>query len=88
MQFGLDKCLVLGLKSGEIVKINGFAFPIRQMMKEICESGYKYLAKKKMDMKDKFASEYNRRLKLVLKSRLIGRNKISGINTWAATVLK
>ena len=39
-------------------------------------------------MKKRFAREYKRRLKLVLKSKLNGKNKINAINTWAASVLR
>ena len=92
MQFGLNKRGVLVVKSGKIVKQNGIKLPNGQMMKKIDESGYKYLGIVEMDkiketeMKDKFASEYKRRLKLVLKSKLNGKNKILAINTWAVSV--
>ncbi|XP_063595812.1 uncharacterized protein LOC134772704 [Penaeus indicus] len=94
MQFGLNKCGVLVLKRGKMVKQNGVALPNGQMMKEIDESGYKYLGIvemdkiKETDMKEKFTSEYKRRLKLVLKSKLNGKNKILAINTWAVSVLR
>ena len=94
MQFGLNKCGVLVWKRGKVVKQNGIALPNGQTMKEIDESGYKYLGIvemdkiKETDMKDKFASEYKRRLKLVLKSKVNGRNKILAINTWAVSVLR
>ena len=39
-------------------------------------------------MKKRFAKEYKRRLKLVLKSKLNGKNKINAINTWAVSVLR
>ena len=76
------------------MKQNGITLPNGQMMKEIDESGYKYLGIVEMDkiketeMKDKFASEYKRRLKLVLKSKLNVKNKILAINTWAVSVLR
>ncbi len=94
MQFGLKKCGVLVMKRGKVVNQNGIALPNGQIMKEIDENGYKYLGIvemdkiKETDMKDKFASEYKRRLKLVLKSKLNGRNKILAINTWAVSVLR
>jgi len=40
------------------------------------------------EMKKRFEKEYNRRLKLVLKSKLNGKNKINAINTWAVSVLR
>ena len=94
MQFGLNKCGVLVLKRGKILKQDGITLPNGQMMKEIDESGYKYLGIveidkiKETEMKDKFASEYKRRLKLVLKSKLNGKNKILAINTWAVSILR
>lgn len=39
-------------------------------------------------MKDKIASEYKRVLKLVLKSKVNGRNKVLAINIWAVSVLR
>ena len=35
------------------------------------------------EMKEKPTSEYKRRLRLILKSQLNGRNKTTAINTWA-----
>ena len=35
------------------------------------------------EMKEKLTSEYKRRLRLILKSQLNGRNKTTAINTWA-----
>ena len=40
------------------------------------------------EMKKRFAREYKRRLKLVLKSKLNRKNKINTINTWAVSVLR
>ena len=39
-------------------------------------------------MKDKFMNEYYRRLRLVLKSKLNGRNKFQARNTWAGALLR
>ena len=39
-------------------------------------------------MKDKLKREYLRRTRLILKSRLNGRNIIRAINTWAIPVLR
>ena len=43
---------------------------------------------KKQEMKDKFRNEYFRRTKLILKSKLNGRNKIMALNTWAVSILR
>ena len=39
-------------------------------------------------MKDLFSKEYKRRLKLVLKSKLSGKNKIMAANIWAVAILR
>ena len=39
-------------------------------------------------MKIKVTAEYKRGLKLILKSKLNGKNKIQAINTWAVTLLR
>ena len=39
-------------------------------------------------MKKKFGDEYLRRFRLVLKSKLNGKNKIKGTNTWAVSLMR
>ena len=39
-------------------------------------------------MKEKITKEYKRRQRLILKSKLNGRNKVTTINTWAAAILR
>ena len=39
-------------------------------------------------MKDKFKNEYFRKVKLILKSKLNGRNKIMALNTWVVSILR
>ena len=39
-------------------------------------------------MKIKVTAEYKRRLRLILKSKLNGKNKIQAINTWAVALLR
>ena len=43
---------------------------------------------KEKEMKEKFSKEYLGRLKLILRSKLNGRNKIMGVNTWAVSVMR
>ena len=40
------------------------------------------------EMKEKITKEYKRRLRLVWRSKLNGRNKIQGINTWAVAMVR
>ena len=39
------------------------------------------------EMRSKFKKEYFRRLRLVMKSKLNGRNKIQAVNTWTVALL-
>ena len=63
-------------------------------MKDIDETGYTYLGIletdkiKEKEMKEKFSKEYLRRLRLILRSKLNGRNKIMAVNTWVASVMR
>ena len=62
-------------------------------MKEIDETGYTYLMTlendkmKEKKMKEKFSKVYLQRLRLILRSKLSGRNKIIPVNTWVVSVM-
>ena len=62
-------------------------------MKEVEKEGYVYLGIVELDkirenqMKEKTLKEYKRRLRLVLKSKLNGKNK-AAINAWAVAVFR
>ena len=43
---------------------------------------------KEQEMKDKLRNEYFRKEKLILKSKLNGRNKIMALNTWAVSIMR
>ena len=94
MEFGIKKCGVLGQKRGKIANMEGVVLPDGQVVKEIEHRGYRYLGiletdhLKEKEMKDLFSKEYKRRLKLVLKSKLSGKNKIMAANTWAVAILR
>jgi hypothetical protein len=69
----------------KIVECNGIQLP---------DDGFIYLGILELDkimegeMKRTFVKEYGRRLRLVLKSKLNGRNKIMAMNTWAVALLR
>ena len=94
MKFGVKKCAVLILKRGKVVECNGIILPDGQVMKKMDENGYKYLGileynqAMEKEMKTIFRKEYIRRLKIVLKPKLNGRNKILAINIWAVPLLR
>ena len=94
IEFGLKKCGVVILKKGKLVKFDRIHLPNLEIMKEVDENGYTYLGILKLDeireqkMKNKVTAEYKRRLRLILKSKLNGKNKIQAINTWAVALLR
>ena len=94
MQFGMDKCAVLGIKKGKRVECSGVELPSGDMMNEVDDEGYKYLGvlqdavAKNREMKDKVGKEYLRRVKLLSKSKLYAGNLVNGINAWAVGVIR
>ena len=80
-------------ETGKVVKLHGIVLPTGEVMKTIDVEGYMYLAIWELDeimeecMKYKFMNEYYRRLRLVLKSRLNGRNEFQATNTWVVALL-
>ena len=88
MEFGMDKCAVLGIKNGKRVECTG------DVMKDVDEDGYKYLGvlqnevQMNREMKEKIEKEYLRRVKLLARSKLYAGNLIRGINAWAIGVVQ
>ena len=82
MEFGIKKCGVLVLKRGKVVSSEGVEMSDSERTKEIEKNRYKYLGIleynkiKESKMKENFRREYLRRTKLIMKSRLNGKNKI------------
>ena len=93
-EFGLKKCGVVILNKGKLVKIDGIHLPNQEIIKEVDENEYTYLGIlelveiKEHEMKNKVTTEYKRRLRLILNSKLNGKNKIQAINTWAVALLR
>ena len=87
MEFGIKKCGVLVLKRETVVSSERVGMPDGERIKEVEKNGYRYLGIleynkiKESKMKENFLREYLRRTKLIIKSRLNGRNKIVAINT-------
>ena len=95
MQFGINKCAVLVLKRGKVVRCEGIEMPNNQVLKSLGEGeGYKYLgmleadAVKHMEMKENVTNEYYRRVRKILKSKLNGGNVINAINTRAVAIIR
>ena len=87
MEFGIKKCGILTMKRGKIVKKEGIKLPNGEMMKHVGQEGYTYLGIieldkiKETEMKEKITKEYKRRQRLIFKSKLNGRYKVTAINT-------
>ena len=82
------------VKKGKIVKCNGIQLPDGEAIKSVAADGYKYLGILELDklveaqMKSKFVKEYEKRLRLELKSKLNSRNKIIAMDTWVFMLLR
>ena len=95
MEFGIKKCGILVMKRGKAKSTEGIeTIPSGDTIKEIEKEGYKYLGILEFDyvevndMIRNFQREYFRRARLVMRSRLNGRNKIRALKTWAISLLR
>ena len=95
MEFGIEKCAILVMEKGKIVKLVSTELPSGKVIKSSQEDeSHKYLgileADKFLEEKMKFnlSKEYIRSLRKVLRSKLNGGNLVSGVNTWAVYLLR
>ena len=95
MEFGIEKCAMLVMEKGEIVRSVGIELPDVKVIKSLQEGeSYKHLGILEADkfleekMKLNVSKEYIRRLRKVLKSKLNGGNLVHGVNTWAVSLLR
>jgi hypothetical protein len=88
MEFGLDKCAKIVFKKGKLVHLQNLVVDINREIQEP-EHGktYKYLGIEESDgihqqqMKERLKKDYTRRLRMILKSELNAKNKITAIGT-------
>ena len=95
MEFGIEKCAMLVMENGKIVKSVGIELPDGKVIKSLQESeSYKYLGILEADkfleekMKLNVSKEYIRRIRKVSKSKLNGGNLVRGVNTRAVSILR
>ena len=94
MEFGVSKCGVLTMKRGKVVKSDRLCMPDGTMMRNIEEGEYKYLGILEADgikhdeMKEQLKTEYIRRVRNVLKSKLNGGNIILAISSRAVSIVR
>ena len=92
MEFGIKKWVVIIMNRGIVKSTDGIELTSGEKIREIEEGVHKYVRIleydriKEQEMKVKFRNEYFRRAKLILKSKLNGRNKIMALDTWAVSI--
>jgi len=95
MEFGLAKYAKIAFKRGKLVHSQNLVIDITREIQEL-EQGktYKYLGIEESDgiqhqqMKERLKQEYSRRLRMIPKSELSARNKITTIGTLAVPVMR
>ena len=95
MEFGLEKCAMLVMKSGKRHMTDGMELPNHDRIRTREENKtYKYLGFLEADtinqvqMKDTVRKKYLRRTRKLLETKLSSRNLIKGINTWAVPLVR
>jgi len=95
MEFGLEKCAKITFKRDKLTHSQNLVIDTNREIEEL-EQGktYKYLGTEESEgiqnkqMKERLKQKYSRRLKMVLKSELNTRNKITAIGALAVPVLR
>jgi hypothetical protein len=87
MEFGLDKCAKVVFKKGKLVHLQNLVVDINREMQELAQGEtYEYHGTEESDgtqhqhMKGRLKKEYTRRLRMILKSELNAKNKITVMN--------
>ena len=95
MEFGIEKCAMLVIVKGKIVKSFAIELSDDKVIKSLQEGeSVKYLGLLEADrflgeeIKWKVSKEYCRRSKKVLKSKLNGGNLVQEVSTWAVSLLR
>ena len=90
MEFSIEKCAMLVMKSGKRQLTDGMELPNHDKIRTLAENEtYKYLGIlvadtfKQVEMKEKIQKEYLRRTRKLLETKLSCQNLIRGKNTWA-----
>ena len=95
MEFGLEKYAKASFRKGKPASTGNIVIDNDTEIKQLDQKGvYKYLSVDESDgiqrskMKEKIRKEYNRRVRLILRTELNGRNKIEAINSLAVPVVQ
>ena len=82
------------MKREKVVRYERINLLNSEVMNEVEKEGYTYLGIAELDkikeneMKEKTIKEYKRRFRLVLKSKINRKNKLTAINAWAMAVFR
>jgi hypothetical protein len=95
MEFGFDKSAKITFKRGKLTQSQNLVIDINREIQEL-EQGktYRYLGIEEgegiqhQQMKERLKQEYNRRLRMILKSEMNSRNKSTVIGALAVPVLR
>ena len=93
MEFGIEKCALLVMKSGERHLTEGRELPNQDKIRTLAENET-YLGIleadtiKQVEMKNKIQKEYLRWTRKLLETKLKSRNLIKGINIWAVSLVR
>ena len=96
MEFGIEKCALLVMKSGKRHLTDGIELPNQEKIRTLAENEtYKYLGNLETDTikqaemkKSKIHMKYLRRTRKLLVTKLNSRNFIKEINTWAVLLVR
>ena len=94
MEFGILKCVVVSLQRGKKTRWEGIQLRNGEEIVEAGVRGYKYLGILELDkimcdeMKRKVKEVYQKRITLLMKTHLNGKNLFLALNTWAITVIR
>ena len=96
IEFEVKECGVLVLKRRKVDKAKSRSLNLShgKLIKTIDEEEYKYFGileydkMKEKEMTTEFVREYKRKLRLILRSKLNGKNKIKAINSCAVAIMR
>ena len=95
MAFGLEKCAKVTFKRGKLIQVQNLMIGATREVQELEQgNNYKHLGIEDKDgiqhrkMKERLQQEYRRRLRMIMKSELNAKNKITAIGALAVPVLR
>ena len=94
LEFRILKCAVVFPQRGKKARWEGIQLPNGEEIGEAGARGYKYLGILELDkimcdeMKRKVKKVYQKRVKLLMKTHLNGKNLFQALNTWAISVIR